>query len=130
MKAIVTIVLLNLYVLVSFAQVKVLQIGNNSSCKIDTQTTQVYLPATKKEEGYTFIVNLDGKTCSSGKASHPDDHQKLLKELNLLKKKGEISDTIYRIIKKSLIKNKEIIDYIKNNPESQDQEVILSILNQ
>ena len=105
------------------------QIGNPSYCVIDSNTVQVFLPLEKESEGLGFTVNVNGKTCSSGKVPNIEDYKVLRSELEKLKNNLRISDLVYQRVKCSLNKSELVKKYRLANNDKIDDSEIMEILN-
>lgn len=105
------------------------QFGNESSCIVDSNTVTIFLASIIEEEGLTFIVNNDGKVCSSGKNNHPDDFDNMLYQLVELKSKSTITEKTYQRLKCSLEKDKMVKEYLTLNPSTMDEKIIIKIMN-
>lgn len=105
------------------------QFGKTTKCIVDSNTVKVFLPSLIEKEGMTFIINNDGKSCSSGKNRHPQDFAYMLDQLAELRSKEEISESTYEHIKCSLEKNKRIKEYMALNPSTVNGDVVLRILS-
>lgn len=105
------------------------QFGETISCDINPQTIKVFLSSKNENEGLTFIVNTDGKICSSGKNKHPNDFEYMINQLTEMYLTESINLLTFERIECSLIKDKKIKDYMLQNKSNIDERYILKILN-
>lgn len=112
-----------------YSQKIIQSFGNNSFCKIDSSTLQIFISTDKQDEGISFIIDGSGKICSSGKVSEIKDYETMKLNLSDLKESNKISLETYNQILCSIEKEKEVKLYYESNSQNIKQEAVLEILD-